>query len=405
MSCVQMRHWLTMLIMSLSSLSAIGFCSDLARGEDLVLIRAKHVVVGDGKVLSPGAVLVDKGKITVVAESIETDGAKVVEADWIMPGLVNAAASYGVSGGNSELSVEVAPDFRTALSIEPDSRDFLEALDQGVTTAHIIPGTDCVIGGCSCIVKTTGGGTSGTDASMLVDQHGLAIALSSDPTLRNQSRGRPDTVFMRQPTNRMGVVWILRSTLHQTKSDGESPYLSAENRAIVSAALEGKMPIYSTSRKDVDIRSLFSLQDEFGIQPIVIGGSETYRIIDAIRERKPTIVLTDLAVAARANSLRGQEGTEKRWNLSGQLAQDGIEFCLAGGNLLDQARFASRFGLSREQAIAAVTSQPAKILKLDQQVGSISVNKDADILAFNGDPLEFTSAIQWVMVNGKVSTK
>jgi imidazolonepropionase-like amidohydrolase len=405
MSCVPMKHWLTMLIMSLSSLTAMGFTFGLARGDDLVLIRAKHVVVGDGKVLSPGAVLVDKGKITVVAESIETEGAKVVEADWIMPGLVNAAASYGVSGGNSELSVEVAPDFRTALSIDPDSRDFLEAFDQGVTTAHIIPGTDCVIGGCSCIVKTTGGGASGAEVLMLADQHGLAIALSSDPTLRNQSRGRPDTVFMRQPTNRMGVVWILRSTLHQTKTDGESPYLSVENRAIISAALDGKMPIYSTSRKDVDIRSLFTLQDEFGIQPIVIGGSETYRIIDAIRERKPTIVLTEQAVGARASSLRGQEGTEKRWNLAGQLAQDGIEFCLAGGNLLDQARFASRFGLSREQAIAAITLQPAKILKLDQQLGSISVNKDADILAFNGDPLEFTSGLQWVMVNGKVSTK
>jgi len=405
MSCVPMKHWLTMLIMSLSSLTAMGFTFGLARGDDLVLIRAKHVVVGDGKVLSPGAVLVDKGKITVVAESIETEGAKVVEADWIMPGLVNAAASYGVSGGNSELSVEVAPDFRTALSIDPDSRDFLEAFDQGVTTAHIIPGTDCVIGGCSCIVKTTGGGASGAEVLMLADQHGLAIALSSDPTLRNQSRGRPDTVFMRQPTNRMGVVWILRSTLHQTKTDGESPYLSVENRAIISASLDGKMPIYSTSRKDVDIRSLFTLQDEFGIQPIVIGGSETYRIIDAIRERKPTIVLTEQAVGARASSLRGQEGTEKRWNLAGQLAQDGIEFCLAGGNLLDQARFASRFGLSREQAIAAITLQPAKILKLDQQLGSISVNKDADILAFNGDPLEFTSGLQWVMVNGKVSTK
>jgi imidazolonepropionase-like amidohydrolase len=405
MSCVPMKHWLTMLIMSLSSLTAMGFTFGLARGDDLVLIRAKHVVVGDGKVLSPGAVLVDKGKITVVAESIETEGAKVVEADWIMPGLVNAAASYGVSGGNSELSVEVAPDFRTALSIDPDSRDFLEAFDQGVTTAHIIPGTDCVIGGCSCIVKTTGGGASGAEVLMLADQHGLAIALSSDPTLRNQSRGRPDTVFMRQPTNRMGVVWILRSTLHQTKTDGESPYLSVENRAIISAALDGKMPIYSTSRKDVDIRSLFTLQDEFGIQPIVIGGSETYRIIDAIRERKPTIVLTEQAVGARASSLRGQEGTEKRWNLAGQLAQDGIEFCLAGGNLLDQARFASRFGLSREQAIAAITLQPAKILKLDQQLGSISVNKDADILAFNGDPLEFTSGLQWVMLNGKVSTK
>lgn len=401
----QVRHGLAMLLLSLTAFC----CSDLGQqalfADELVLIRAKNLVVGDGKTLSPGAVLVEKGKITVVAESIDADGAKVVEVDWLMPGLVNAASTYGVSGGTSEMSLEVAADFKTALSIDPTSRDFMEALDQGITTAHVMPGTECVIGGCSCIVKTTGGGISGDSPVILVEQHGLGIALNSDPTSRNQARGRPDTVFMRQPTNRMGVVWILRSTLHEAKIEGESPYLSEENRTTVLAALEGKMPIYSTSRKDVDIRTLFTLEDEFGIRPVVVGGAETYRIIDAIRERKPTVIFTDMTIGARASSLRGEEGTAKRWNVAGQLAQEGIEFCLAGNNLMDQARFASRFGLSREQAIAAITVQPSKILKIDQQVGSIAVNKDADLIAFNGDPLEFTSAIEWVMVNGKITGK
>lgn len=396
------RHGLVMLFTSIALLSSLEYGELGLYADELVLIRAKHVITGDGTTLSPGAVLVEKGKITVVAESIETDGAKVVEADWVMPGLVNAATNYGISGGTSEMSLEVAADFKTALSIDSTSRDFQEALDQGVTTAHILPGTECVIGGCSCIVKTTGGGSSGAAPIVMVEQHGLGIALSSDPTSRNQARGRPDTVFMRQPTNRMGVVWILRSTMHEAKNDGASPYLSEENRSIVLDALEGKMPIFSTSRKDVDIRTLFTLEDEFGIRPIVVGGAETYRIIDAIRERKPTIIFTDMTIGARASSLRGEEGTAKRWNIAGQLAQDGIDFCLAGKNLMDQARFSSRFGLSREQAIAAVTLQPAKILKVDQQVGSIAVNKDADLVAFQGDPLEFTSGIQWIMVNGKM---
>jgi hypothetical protein len=254
-------------------------------------------------------------------------------------------------------------------------------------------------------VKTTGGGDDGMAPKMLVEQQGLGIALSSDPTERNQARGRPDTVFMRQPTNRMGVVWILRSTFQAAKTEGDSPYLSDENRKIVVAALEGKLPIYSTSRKDVDIRSLFTLEDEFGIKPIIVGGAETFRIFDSLRERKPTVIFTDLTVGARASSVRGPEGTERRWNLAGQLAHDGVSFCVAGDNMLDQARFACRFGLSRDMAIASITTQPAKVLRLDQQIGSLAVNKDADILAFNGDPMEFTSSIQWVMVNGKVITK
>lgn len=394
----QLRHWLAILAVCVATTA-----SSFVNADEVTLIRAKHVVIGDGKVLSPGAVLITNGKVTAVAESIEAEGAKVVEADWIMPGIVNAAASYGMTGGTSEVSLEVAPDFRAALSLESSSRDFAEALDQGITTAHILPGTQSVIGGCSCVVKTTGGGSNSKAPVVLVEQQGLSIALSSDPTERNQARGRPETVFMRQPTNRMGVMWILRSTFHDVKTNGESPYLSEENRATIQLSLEGKLPIYSSSRKDVDIRSLFTLEDEFGIRPIIVGGAETYRIMDSIRERKPTIVFTDLTIGARGNSLRGEEGTEKRWNLAGQFVQEGVEFCLAGNNLLDQARFASRFGLTREQALASITSQPAKILKLDHQLGMIAESKDADIVAFQGDPLEFTSPIAWVMVNGKVN--
>jgi hypothetical protein len=166
--------------------------------------------------------------------------------------------------------------------------------------------------------------------------------------------------------------------------------------------MKGELPIYSVSRKDVDIRSTFTLQDEFGVRPIIVGGDETYRILDDVTERKPSIIYTDLTYRSSTSGLRGPEGTERRWNVASQFATAGIDFCLAGSDLLDQARFATRFGLDRNQALKSITLSPAKILKVDQQVGSIENNKDADLVAFNGDPLEFTSAINWVMVNGKI---
>lgn len=373
-----------------------------ADSRNVILVKAKNVVLGTGETISPGAILIESGKIKLIAGEIEAKDVETVEADWVMPGLVNAAASYGIAGGTSEISTEVAPDFYTSFSLNPNSRDFREAIDEGITTAHLLPGTQSVIAGCSSIVKVSGGGENGDKPAVLAEKHGLTIALSSDPTSRNQARGRPDSIFMRQPTNRMGVVWILRSALHKTQNDQTASFLTPESRAIIASAMKGELPIYSVSRKDVDIRSTFTLQDEFGVRPIIVGGDETYRILDDVTERKPSIIYTDLTSRSSTSGLRGPEGTERRWNVASQFATAGIDFCLAGSDLIDQARFATRFGLDRNQALKSITLSPAKILKVDQQVGSIENNKDADLVAFNGDPLEFTSAINWVMVNGKI---
>ncbi len=390
------RQVLTVLV----AFSVLVARSDYARATDTVLIRAKHVITLEGKTLEPGAILIEAGKITAVAESIDAAGARVVEADWVMPGLVNAATSLGISGGSSEISSEVTPDFDTASAIDIHSRDFLEALDDGITTAHVLPGTQSVFSGYTCIVKTSGQGSNASEPFVLVPEHGLAIALCSDPTSRNQARNRPESIFMRQPTNRMGVMWILRSSFQKAQDNRLTPDLTAKTSPILQRALRGELPLFTVSRSQVDIESCFKLQDEFGLKSTIVGGDEAYRILDTLSKRKPTLIFTGLATGSSLRALRGPEGTERRWNVAGPLQTADIPFCLAGENLLDQMRFAVRFGLERQSALESVTIEPAKILKLDPQIGSIAVGKDADLIAFQGDPLEFTSPIVWTMVQG-----
>jgi len=200
----------------------------------------------------------------------------------------------------------------------------------------------------------------------------------------------------------MGVVWILRSSFHKTTQNLQASGFDENSQKILQQVLAGTLPVFTVSRKDVDIQSGFQLQDEFGFKPIIVGGDEVYKIMDVILERKPTIIYTAMINAANSRELRGTEGTERRLNVVGQLAAAEIPFCLAGEKLLDQARFATRFGLDRSVALESITLKSAKALQQDKQVGSIAVGKDADLLAFNGDPLEFTSSIQWTMVDGKI---
>lgn len=393
---------------TVAAVLALLLCSpvsmEVAKANDPVdlLIKAEHILTGDGELIEPGAILVRDGKIEAIGKDVVAEGVKVVEAKWVMPGLINASSDLGLAGGTSEVSAEVTPDFDTSSILDWGSFSFRRSLEEGVTTSHVVPGTQSVFAGVSCIVKTAGEGDRYQSPYLVKKDVGLTIALCTDPTGRNQARGRPDTVFMRQPTNRMGVVWILRSSFQKAKESKTTDELDESKLAIVRKALDESLPLFSVSRTEVDMQSCFTLQNEFGVQPIIIGGDEAYRIMDTILERKPKIIFTGLSSTARTSGLRGDEGTARRWNVLGQLEKTEASFCIAGDQLLDQARFAHRFGLSREAALKSITLSPATILKIESKVGSLRQGKDADIVAMDSDPMEFSSAIQWTMVDGKL---
>ncbi|MEZ6135202.1 MAG: amidohydrolase family protein [Pirellulaceae bacterium] len=361
-----------------------------------VLIRAKHIYSADGVWGEPGVILINDGKISFVGDSIELGlPAKEIEVDSVMPGIVNVSSSAGLSGGDAEVSREITPEFQTLSAIDFESRAFKEALDQGVTTVQVLPGTESVFAGLSCTLKTAGDPTSRVLAS--ADQ--LVIAMSSDPTSRNRSRSRPDSIYVRQPTNRMGVVWIVRATLHKIAQGKALDQLDPNTGKLLEELLAGQRQVISVSRAEFDIRAALDLGKDFGFQPVIYGGDEVYRILDEFKERQGRVVYT--ALTATTGALRGREGTELRWNIPGKLSQAEVDFCLAGDELLDQARFATRFGLAPQQALAAITLQPAKFIGQADRIGSITVGKDADLLGLSGAPLRPTSGVEWTMVNGK----
>lgn len=135
--------------------------------------------------------------------------------------------------------------------------------------------------------------------------------------------------------------------------------------------MDQSLPLYSVSRTEVDIQSCFTLQNEFGVRPIIVGGDEAYRLIDTVVERKPEIIFTGLATSSRVGGLRGEEGTARRWNVLGQLDAAGATYCLAGDQLLEQARFASIWAEPRRGA-SQHHAQPRDYLedRLERRVAS-----------------------------------
>jgi imidazolonepropionase-like amidohydrolase len=351
------------------------------------IIRAEHLYTGDGQVLSPGAVLLKNGKIVEVAESIDSDEAEVMTVHSLIPGLVDAYANSGLQGQDAERTEEFTPHLKTVSILDWTDREFREQVAAGSTTLNIVPGTNNVVAGQACIVKSAG------DVSnrVLESSSGVCLSVCSDPTSGNSSRSRPDSIYIRQPTNRMGVVWLLRNAFHVAKGNNDTA-------PAITRILEGETPVFAVSRTQYDIEALISIANEFEFQPILVGGQESWRVVSELAEQDISVVLQRTV----PGSSQGMERTRICAETAVRLNEREIPFCFSQSDLLNQARFAVRFGLSRESALQAITSSPAKILQIEDRVGTIAAGKDADLVALDGDPLQFTSAVRWVMVDGAV---
>lgn len=359
-------------------------------GADRVLLKAGRVHTIAGETFAPGEVLIEDGKIVAVGASLkDVKDAKVVDRpkSVVMPGLVNAYSQMAVSGGSSEFTRELTPSFQLRGAIDWRSAQFRAARESGVTTVCLSPGTENVISGSSMVVKT-----AGTDLKqrMVDDDFGMLFTVASDPASRNSSRRRPDSIYVRQPTNRMGVVWMLRSTLTTAKAN-----LKKATPAL-RQALEGKRPIFAVSRTSSDLSTILNLSEKLDFDVTIVGGQEAHKVKERIANRKISVVLGSLST----RTIGGVEGSDAVWNNAGALHEAGVAISLTGGDLLEQARFAVRFGLPEEAALKAITTAPAKVLGLSKRVGAIAKGCDADLVLLNGPPLEFTTQVEAVMIDG-----
>lgn len=359
--------------------------------EKALVVRAGTVLTMDGEALRPGQVLIRNGKVAEVGEAVSSDGAELIELgpdSVLMPGLINAYSQLGLGNdGSDEVTREVSVDFRAVESIDWQAAGMKRLRATGTTTVAMSPGRENVFSGSTAIVKSAPG-----PEAVLVEDGALVINLCNDPTAGNRSRTRPDSIYIRQPTNRMGVVWIMRNTFDKAKREKPS-----ELQPVIEV-LEGKKPLMVFSRLTHDLRTVATLQDEFGFKPILVGGEEAYKEKDLLIERKYPIILEATATGA----VNGEERSELCWNNAGILHDAGLTIAFSGADLLEQARFAVRHGLAEEVALAAITTTPAKILGIEERVGKIAVGYDADLVALSGAPLELTTSVRWVMVDGQL---
>lgn len=188
------------------SLLAVGFtlalCTSLTAQEipadSATVILAETLYTMDGPAIENGMVVVRSGKIVSVGKNVMVPaGATTRKVAVLMPGLVDAYTSIGVAGGEAEMTSEVTPELDVVHAIDWTSRDFDRAAEAGITTVHVLPGSDNVFAGGSCVVKV-----AGDSSKRIVSEHqGSVVAVCSDPAGGNNSRSpRTAFTFANRPT-------------------------------------------------------------------------------------------------------------------------------------------------------------------------------------------------------------
>ena len=395
-------------------------------------IKAGRVITRAGADIENGVIVIDGGRITAVGAEAEIPwDATVIDAPDMtaFPGFVDAYTFAGMDRANE--NIDVAPFLSVRDSIDPVNFFFENSLRWGVTTINVQQGSQCVIGGQGLVVRP-----HGMTVEAMTVKTGAGLVLSANPK-RGKSRATQAqalrTAFddLRRHLEQLvrdkrdGNDRARREALFQGRDpeeldkDGVAMQGSAwtvedldlvpraevdEKLAPLLDLVEGKLPafFYCSSALDVHRALEIARDNGFLARTTLVLGPACYKAADVVAEAGVPAVLIGPLIYTERDPITGEETDTF---VPGEFADMGVRFALSATSasalsLGNHAALSIGHGLTREQALDAVTTTPAEILGLGDRIGTIEAGRDGNVVLFSGDPLSITSFVEYVVLEG-----
>ncbi len=388
-------------------------CAALAAGGDTVqdswTIHAERVYTGTGEVLKNALITVQDGEIQSIRPGRSaTEDALQVKA--VTAGMIDLSPRVKMDTRSVEQAREVEPELSVAPALDLFDPAWERLAESGVTTVLAAPLDRNVIGGMTVALRTAGP-TDLAARQWSLPRPILRGSMGSAPSYGNHPAfGRPTDCFSRRPTTRMGVEWEWRKAFFDAVQATEDPSKEFAGAEELRRALAGEVQLMIQAWATQDIRTAIYLKEEMARE----GFGNLDLILDAAAEawREPEILLrSGAAIVLPPFSADGrtEDNAFMAWHRDVDLVNQGVRLCLsshgavpAAARLDRQAGLAMRAGLTFDQALAAVTTTPAELLGLTDEIGTVEVGKDADLCLWSGRPFEATSRVVGVLVRGEL---
>lgn len=388
-----------------------------AQYTDKIFVKNAKIVPVVGKTIEKGHLLIEDGKIVGMGADMKVPfDARVIEADGmlVMPGYVEAMTSRGMDVANE--NVPVAPFLQVFDAIDPSDEYFEGALRNGYTTLHVSQGNNTVVAGVSRMLRPLG---LSVEEMTVKPEGGLMISLSPrrgyDHAVQLAAlRGAFDEL------DRYLDAEAERLYAEDRKEAGEEVLVTpAEARKLgrpmikpsklndkyrnLYRLVQGKLDAYLWCQRAMDVDRAVAFAKKHGLDSnmTMVLGSESYKAAKSLEGlKRPVIVPVESFVHREIDRLTLEE---KDTFLPGVLAERKVPFAVAGATepWYAAARLV-RNGIPRQQALEAVTIAAARAIGMDHRVGSLEKGKDGNLVILSGDPLDTTSWVEMVVIEGRL---
>ena len=382
----------------------------------LVIINGKIKTMED-RDYEDGYVRIEQGRISAVGDMRECDRSllksrkdiRVIDAkgNLVMPGIIEAHCHMGITeekkvmeGDDCNENVDpITPYLRAVDAINPMDAAFHDALQAGITSAMIGPGSANVVGGQFAFLKTHG---RCIDRMIVKAPAAMKVAFGENPKVNYSGQGN-------SPVTRMAIAAMLREELTKAKAYQKKRENDPEKEPDFRyecwlPVLKGEIPIKAHAHRADDILTAVRIAKEFGLRMTIDHCSEGHLIMEELKAAGfPAIVGPDMA------SRNKIEVQNMAFKTVGLLSQSGILTAITTDHPVSRIQFlpicaglAVKAGMDMEEGLKAITINAARICNVADRVGSLAVGKDADIAIFDGNPMEVFTRTLCTIVDGKI---
>lgn len=407
-----MKKLLSYILLGLFTFSAAMAQETVYPGKDykgLLFITNAVIHVGNGQVIEKGTIKVNNGKIEQVGQNIAipADDVKVFDAKGkhVYPGLILASSQLGLmevptvraTVDASEIG-DLNPNVRSIVAYNTDSKVINTLRSNGILLAGVYP-DGSLLAGSSSVVQLDA--WNWEDAAYATD-NGIYLNMPSLLTRRGGRGGfggfgqqQPQGDPIKRALDQLEVVKVF---LREAKAYAEAPTHATTNLKLeaVKGLFTKKQKLFITCNIVKEMLVAVDFVKEFGFDVVIVGGSDSYLIADLLKQYNIPVILGQM----HSLPTMVDDDVDQPYKTPAILQKAGVLFAISDDdantrsrNLPFNAGTAAAYGLSKEEALSAITLNAAKILGVADKTGSIEVGKDANIVISEGDILDMKSSI------------